>query len=729
MSFTFSQARAAVNSASLAFTSPVTSGNLIVVAWGCESANPALLTVADTVGTVYTLQDSNTGGTNKLAVWAGIAAGSGANTVTFSGTFGSSSGIVISEYSGPTLPKNSSGSSYNNATPASVTFTTTVNTPLIVAVAHAFHGDNTFTAGPGYTMAAQANGSDAIGMQYGDGGASGSKTPQINVLSNGADDCPMVAVAFPTPLILTLVPGNPATATLDFPYSQPIAGVINGTAPYSFAITAGSLPPGLTLASSGTLSGTATSTGDFSVTVQVTDAVLATASGPYTVHVAVGPDIGPHDLTSENSHPPFVVSQSGGVGGADYRLFSSDPLGNFAFNLGGWVQLDVGSGWRENVIAYTVRADTGSFLNNAPRDWTIQGSDDGLSFTAIATVTGEVSWFDYETRLFFVTGAAPPRFLRMVVTATADGVAGHTWINKLAYFRPGPADEATPVSLAVVNWVSFDWTDYNGVANIWLGSALHTPGGVFPGDAWQIYLDGTSLPVTTLTYPINLMGDLTIPAVTVSGTDIDVSGSILWFMILGAIPGIGLDNLRAYGLYFRAYYSDGSHRYSFPSTALVELFGIPGVDNPELAVDDSLDTSARVFREFFSTLSTPAVLRVSGFGPLVGITADCNNPPVGVVGTPYAHTFTVSAVLDPVMWTLLSGPLPSGLALSSDGVLSGTPVLAGVFAITMGITGQTFSLEIPHEETETLTLSCSITISGTNPSGCPEGTGSQVGPG
>src|SRR6185369_5858493 len=111
-------------------------------------------------------------------------------------------------------------------------------------------------------------------------------------------------------------------------------------------------------------------------------------------------------------------SQSGGVGGADYRLFSSDPLGNFAFNLGGWVQLDVGSGWRENVIAYTVRADTGSFLNNAPRDWTIQGSDDGPSFTAIATVTGEVAWFDYETRLFFVTGAAPVRFLRMVVTAT-----------------------------------------------------------------------------------------------------------------------------------------------------------------------------------------------------------------------------------------------------------------------------------------------------------------------
>lgn len=44
-----------------------------------------------------------------------------------------------------------------------------------------------------------------------------------------------------------------------------------GTAPYSFALTSGSLPPGLTLNANGQISGTPTATGTYNFTVQVTD--------------------------------------------------------------------------------------------------------------------------------------------------------------------------------------------------------------------------------------------------------------------------------------------------------------------------------------------------------------------------------------------------------------------------------------------------------------------------
>jgi len=53
-----------------------------------------------------------------------------------------------------------------------------------------------------------------------------------------------------------------------------------GTPPYSWATTAGALPPGLTLSSGGTISGTPMSTGTYDFTVQVTD------SSTPTPHVA-----------------------------------------------------------------------------------------------------------------------------------------------------------------------------------------------------------------------------------------------------------------------------------------------------------------------------------------------------------------------------------------------------------------------------------------------------------
>ncbi|MEV8934780.1 putative Ig domain-containing protein, partial [Klebsiella pneumoniae] len=44
-----------------------------------------------------------------------------------------------------------------------------------------------------------------------------------------------------------------------------------GTAPYTFAMTGGALPSGLALATNGTLAGTPTANGSFSVTITASD--------------------------------------------------------------------------------------------------------------------------------------------------------------------------------------------------------------------------------------------------------------------------------------------------------------------------------------------------------------------------------------------------------------------------------------------------------------------------
>jgi hypothetical protein len=54
-------------------------------------------------------------------------------------------------------------------------------------------------------------------------------------------------------------------------YSQAITAV-GGTAPYTFSITSGALPPGLSLSPTGVLSGTPTTSGVSAFTMRATDA-------------------------------------------------------------------------------------------------------------------------------------------------------------------------------------------------------------------------------------------------------------------------------------------------------------------------------------------------------------------------------------------------------------------------------------------------------------------------
>jgi hypothetical protein len=68
-------------------------------------------------------------------------------------------------------------------------------------------------------------------------------------------------------------------------YSQTITGS-GGAGPYTFDVTAGTLPPGLTLTSAGVLAGTPTAAGTSTFTVRATDANGCTANIAYTVVIA-----------------------------------------------------------------------------------------------------------------------------------------------------------------------------------------------------------------------------------------------------------------------------------------------------------------------------------------------------------------------------------------------------------------------------------------------------------
>jgi hypothetical protein len=76
------------------------------------------------------------------------------------------------------------------------------------------------------------------------------------------------------------------------PYSEPLQAS-GGQTPYQWSIASGSLPPGLQLASTGTLSGSATQTGAFTFSVRGTDAASHTAQQSLSLLVSSSQACGP----------------------------------------------------------------------------------------------------------------------------------------------------------------------------------------------------------------------------------------------------------------------------------------------------------------------------------------------------------------------------------------------------------------------------------------------------
>jgi hypothetical protein len=112
---------------------------------------------------------------------------------------------------------------------------------------------------------------------------------------------------------------DPATlpdGTVDVPYNQTITAS-GGSAPYTFAITSGALPAGLTLASDGNLTGTPTTVETATFTITATDSNGCSGSQAYSLTIA-----GPPFLFSDDFEDGVLAT------GWIYRGTWSETAGN-----------------------------------------------------------------------------------------------------------------------------------------------------------------------------------------------------------------------------------------------------------------------------------------------------------------------------------------------------------------------------------------------------------------
>lgn len=123
-----------------------------------------------------------------------------------------------------------------------------------------------------------------------------------------------------TPPTLNLSPATLPNAIAGVAYNQAFSAT-GATAPYSYQITSGSLPAGLTLSSVGALTGSPTAAGSFSFTVQATDANNFTGSLAHNL-VVLPPtlSVAPTTLPSGSRGTAYSQTLSASGGNAPYTF-------------------------------------------------------------------------------------------------------------------------------------------------------------------------------------------------------------------------------------------------------------------------------------------------------------------------------------------------------------------------------------------------------------------------
>jgi hypothetical protein len=98
-----------------------------------------------------------------------------------------------------------------------------------------------------------------------------------------------VAMAAPGCPVITLNPTTLPSGATGVPYSQTVTAT-SGTAPYTYTISSGALPAGLTInAATGSITGIPTAPGLFTFTIRATDAAACPGARTYTLTIITGP--------------------------------------------------------------------------------------------------------------------------------------------------------------------------------------------------------------------------------------------------------------------------------------------------------------------------------------------------------------------------------------------------------------------------------------------------------
>jgi hypothetical protein len=275
------------------YTSPNTAGNLLIV-FVRMSTSTQTVGITDTLGNTYTqaVAQIQTNDLSQIHIFYVANCLGGTNTVkaTFSGV-NNHPWLVVYEYSGlsATSPLDRvSGAQGFSTTPNSGTTASTTHAPELVFGGFGFPATYTGTqaVGASFSLIEQDQSTSPAANETLITPVTGTFAATYNL--GTAANWSAVIATFSTTGIAVINPSLP-NASANVPYSQTLTAA-GGTPPYTWAVTVGTLPAGLSLnTSTGVISGTPTVLGTSSFTVQATDIHSATGSKALSILVTTLP--------------------------------------------------------------------------------------------------------------------------------------------------------------------------------------------------------------------------------------------------------------------------------------------------------------------------------------------------------------------------------------------------------------------------------------------------------
>jgi hypothetical protein len=532
-------------------------------------------------------------------------------------------------------------------------------------------------------------------------------------------------------------PGT-TTGTAGTAFSQTFtqSGAVGGA---TFTLNGGSLPAGLTLATNGTLSGTPTQTGSFPITVMVTDGNGCTGTGAiYTLVIGCQTITVINPVTTAGTaNAPFsqTFTQTGAIGGATFTTVSTLPAGlTLATNgtLSGTptqtgsfpvvVTATDGNGCTGTGTTYTLVIGCQTITVTNPvvasgtagaafsQTFTQSGAIGGTTFTTASTLPAglTLSAAGVLSGTPTQTGSFP-----IVVTVTdSNGCTGtgSTYTLVIGCQTITVTNPATTTG-TVSSPFSQTFTQSGAIGGATFTTASTLPAGLTLSTAGV--LSGT--PTQTGSFPI---------VVTVTdGNGCTGTGST-YTLVLGCQTITVTNPANATGTV--------SAPFSETFTQSAAVGGATFTLNTgSLPAGLTLSTAGVLSGTPSVVGSFPITVKVTDGNGCTGVSATytiviacqtitVTNPGVatGPAGTPFSQTFTQTGAIGGATFTINTGTLPTGLTLSTAGVLSGTPTQGGSFPITVKVTDGNGCTGIGA--TYTLVITCPV-ITVTNP-GVSSGT-------
>ena len=516
---------------------------------------------------------------------------------------------------------------------------------------------------------------------------------------------------------ITLSPASLAAATEFTAYSQTVTAS-GGTSVYSFAVTSGSLPAGLSLnGATGVLSGAPTANGVFNFTITSTDS--STGTGPFTGSRGYSLSVGTPTAPTVASVSP---TSGPATGGTSIAITGTGFTGATAVSFGG----TAASGFIVNSatqITATAPAGSGTVdvTVTTPGGTSPTGAGDHFTFVAAPAVTsvspasgpvaGGTSVTITGTNLTGATavkfgGSAASGFVvnsATQITATAPAGSGTVDITITTIggtSATSAADRFTYVGGPAVSGVTPASGPASGGTSVTLtGTNLAGATAVkFGGTAASGFVVSSTTQITA-TAPAG-SGTVDITVTTIGGTSTTSAADRFAYVAAPAVsavspasgPATGGTHVTLTGTGFSgatavSFGGTAASSFTVNSATQISATAPAGSGTVDVRVAGVGGTSATGAGDRF----TYTAISLSPASPL----------PAGAVGVVYGQSYSASGGVAPYSFAATAGALPAGLTLAAAGGLSGTPTAGGVFNFTVTATdqahashGQAYSLTI-----------------------------------